>query len=104
MAKPPEFYLKTKETYPDLISAYEDLSRAAKSAGPLDAKTVALAKLAISIGTGMEGATHSGVRKALAAGCSAEEVRHVVLLAVTTMGFPAMMRARAWAEDELSKL
>ena len=51
----------------------------------------------------MEGSTHSSVRKALGAGCSKEEIRHAVFLAVTTLGFPSMMRGRAWVEDVLSK-
>ena len=57
--------------------------------------------LALSIGTGLEGATHSGVRKALDAGCDPEEIRHVAVLGVTTLGFPTMMRARVWVEDVL---
>ncbi len=51
----------------------------------------------------MEGSTHSSVRKALAAGCSEDEIRHAVLLAVTTLGCPSMMRGRAWVEEVLSK-
>ena len=102
MAKLPEFYLKTKETYPELIGAYEALSGAARSAGPLDTKAAALVKLGLSVGAGLEGATHSSVRKALSAGCSPDEIRHAVILSVTTIGFSAMMRARAWAEDVLS--
>ncbi len=103
MSKPPEFYLQAKKEQPDLFSSYEALSKAAREAGPLDEKTIALTKLALSIGSGLEGATHSGARKALAAGCSKDEIMHVVLLGVTTLGFPKMMRARAWVEDVLSK-
>ena len=103
MSKPPEFYQQAKKEYPDLFSNYESLSKAAKEAGPLDEKMIALSKLALSIGSGLEGATHSGARKALTAGCTKEEIRHVVLLGVTTLGFPKMMRARAWVEDVLSK-
>jgi len=101
MSRPPKFYLEMKEKAPDLVNAFEALGRAARAAGPLDEKTVALAKLAMGIGAAMEGSTHSSVRKALAAGCSAEEIRHVAVLAVTTLGFPNMMRARAWVEDVL---
>jgi alkylhydroperoxidase/carboxymuconolactone decarboxylase family protein YurZ len=103
MSKPPKFYLEMKERHGELIEAYESLSLAAKEAGPLDAKTAALSKLGLSVGAAMEGATHSSVRKALAAGCTPDEIRHVVLLGVTTLGFPSMMRARAWVEDVLSR-
>ena len=63
---------------------------------------MALVKLGLSIGAGMEGSTHSSVRKAVAAGCSPEEIQHVAVLSVTTLGFPSMMRARAWVEDVLA--
>ena len=43
------------------------------------------------------------VRKALEDGCTPDEVRHVAILATTTLGFPAMIRARAWVEDVLSQ-
>jgi alkylhydroperoxidase/carboxymuconolactone decarboxylase family protein YurZ len=101
MNEPPNFFSDMKRSHPQLMEAYEALSRAARQAGPLDEKSAALVKLALSIGAGLEGATHSSVRKALAAGCSTGEVRHVALLAVTTLGFPSMMRARAWIEDLL---
>ena len=103
MSEPPEFYTRAKSDYPELFQSYEALAEAAKRAGPLDPKSAALAKIALAIGANLEGATHSSVRKALAAGCTPEEIRHVVLLAVTTLGFPSMMRARAWVEDVLSK-
>ena len=103
MAKPPEFYLQMKKDHPELVSAYESLGKAARDAGPLDAQTQALVRLGLSIGCGMEGSTHSSTRKALDAGCGEEQIRQVVLLAVTTLGFPSMMRARAWVEDVLSK-
>jgi alkylhydroperoxidase/carboxymuconolactone decarboxylase family protein YurZ len=35
------------------------------------------------------------------AGCTREELLHVALLGTTTMGFPAMMRARSWVLDVL---
>lgn len=101
MAKIPEFYQQGKEKYPDVFEAFEALADAVKRAGPLDAKSVALAKLAMSLGAGLEGATHSAVRKGREAGCTDDELRHVAVLSVTTLGFPSMMRARAWIEDVL---
>jgi len=44
---------------------------------------------------------HSHTRKALEAGCSPAQVRHAVLLSVTTMGFPNMMAALSWVDDVL---
>ena len=98
---PPKFYREMKAAHPELFDAYEALGEAAKSVGPLDGRTAALVKLALSVGVGLEGSTHSSARKALAAGCSPEELRHVSMLGVTTVGFPSTMRARSWIEDVL---
>ncbi len=97
----PHAYQRLAKEHPQVIASYESLADAIRSAGPLDVKSVALVKLALALGTGLEGGTHSAVRKALEAGCSREEVLHVALLALTTMGFPAMMRGRSWVLDVL---
>jgi AhpD family alkylhydroperoxidase len=84
------------------MQAYESLGAATQQAGPLNAKTRALVKLAIAVGCGREGAVHSHTRRALQAGCTPDEIRHVVLLGTTTLGFPSMMAAMSWVEDILS--
>jgi 4-carboxymuconolactone decarboxylase len=89
--------------YPAVMRAYESLGEATAEAGPLDAKTRALVKLGIATGAWREGAVHSHTRRALAAGCSPDEIRHVVLLATTTLGFPSMMAALTWVEDMLGR-
>jgi len=99
----PNRFTRFKETYPTIGQAYEDLSDAVAEAGPLDAKTRALVKLGIAVGARMEGAVHSHVRKALEAGCSADEIKHAVLQATTTIGFPNMMAAYSWTEGVLEK-
>jgi AhpD family alkylhydroperoxidase len=67
----------------------------------LNEKTRELVKLALSVGARLEGAVHSHTARALKAGATADEIRHVVLLALTTVGFPSMMAARTWVEDIL---
>ncbi len=99
----PENYERVKQQYPELMKRYESLGEAAKNAGPLDAKTAALVKLALSVGAGLEGAAHASARKSLDAGCTPEELRHVAMLGIPTLGFPPMMRARGWVEDVLGK-
>ncbi len=101
MSKMPESYERMKEQYPEVLGHYEALGEAATKAGPLDAKTVALIKLAYSVAAGLEGAAHSSTRKGVAAGCTPEELRHAAVLGITTLGFPSMMRAKAWLEDVL---
>jgi AhpD family alkylhydroperoxidase len=99
MAEIPKRYLKFKEKYPDVIDAYETMGEAVHNAGPLDQKTRALIKLAISTGARLEGAVHSHVRKAVSAGVSSREIRQVALLALPTIGFPSMMAALSWIDD-----
>jgi 4-carboxymuconolactone decarboxylase len=95
----PKRFQKFTEDYPDVANAYEALGNAVHSAGPLDDKTRALVKLAISTGARFEGAVHSHARKALKSGVTPEEMRHTVLLALPTIGLPSMMAALSWIDD-----
>ena len=79
--------------------AYERLGVACFEAGPLDARTRRLVKLALAIGAASEGAVHSHVRRALAEGASTDELEHVALLAIPTLGFPRAVAALTWIED-----
>ncbi|MAU11833.1 MAG: carboxymuconolactone decarboxylase [Anaerolineaceae bacterium] len=96
-------YRKIREEFPQVAEAYDALGNAIHEAGPLDDKTRQLIKLALSIGAGLEGATHAHTRRSLEAGISPEEIKHVVLLAMTTLGFPATVSAYTWIGDELEK-
>jgi 4-carboxymuconolactone decarboxylase len=95
----PKTYIQFKKDKPQVVAAYEALGDACRSAGPLDAKAAALVKLGIALGAGLEGGAHSAARKALSAGCTPQELEHVAILCTTTLGFPAMMRARSWVMD-----
>ena len=99
----PKPYKQMKTEQPDLMNAYESFTAACANAGPLDAKTVALVKLCISMGAGMEGAAHSHARKALEAGWTPDELRHAAFMCAPTIGFPNMMRARGWVLDVTEK-
>lgn len=95
----PKPYKRMHQTYPEMMQAYEQFGQAARNAGPLTQREVALVKLAISIGAGLQGACHSHCRKAIEAGCGPEDLRHVAVLSAPTIGFPTMMRAKSWVED-----
>ena len=103
MSKLPKRFTAFMETYPEIGAAYGQLSGAVASSGPLDPKTCSLVKLGIAIGAGLEGGAHSQARKALDAGATPEELRHAVLQALTTVGFPTMMRGMSWVEDVIAK-
>lgn len=91
------------KAFPAVAAAYEALGLATRAAGPLDDRTRALVKLALAIGAWREGAVHSAAGRALAAGCSAAAIRHVVVLAITTLGFPSTMAAMRWVDDVLRR-
>jgi alkylhydroperoxidase/carboxymuconolactone decarboxylase family protein YurZ len=95
----PTRFQRFGKKYPAVIRAYEALGEATQQSSPLDARTRALVKLAIAVGGWREGAVHSHARRALQTGSAPDEIRHVVLLATTTLGFPGMMAALTWVED-----
>ena len=95
----PEVYKKFKESYPNVFKDYKQLGISAREAGPLDEKSQNLVKLGISVGVNSRGGVMSSTRKAMAAGASAEEIEHAVMLALTTTGFPNMIAALSWVHE-----
>jgi len=103
MSKLPKRYTAFIENYPDIGAAYAALGKAVSNSGPLDAKTRELIKIGIAIAGSQEGGTHSHARKALDAGATPEELRHAALQALTTIGFPNMMKGLSWVEDVIGE-
>ncbi len=101
--KLPGPFEKFTREFPAVFLGYDAMGRAAHAAGPLDAKSRELVKLGMAIGARLEGATHSHVRKALAAGATAKEIRHAAVLAISTLGLPTMIMAMTWVDDVLEK-
>jgi AhpD family alkylhydroperoxidase len=101
MAQLPKAYENFKKTYPEVWQAYDRLGALIHESGPMDKKNRELLKLAMAIGSRLEGAVHSHTRRALEEGAKAEEIYHVVLLGLTTLGFPQTMAALTWVEDDL---
>jgi 4-carboxymuconolactone decarboxylase len=97
--QPPKHFTKFTKNYPEVAEAYSALGDSVHKAGPLDEKTRALIKIAISGGSKTQGAFHAHVRKARKLGISFEEIRHVALLSTPTIGFPNMMALMSWIED-----
>jgi alkylhydroperoxidase/carboxymuconolactone decarboxylase family protein YurZ len=97
--EPPKPFREFANKYPAVVAAYEQFGEAVRMAGPLSAREVALAKLAISIGARMQGSAHAHARKAIAQGIDAMAVEHVALLSAPTIGFPNMMAALGWVRD-----
>jgi alkylhydroperoxidase/carboxymuconolactone decarboxylase family protein YurZ len=99
----PDIYKDFIKQYPDINISYDSLANACHKAGPLDKKTRRLIKLGIAIGMNSEGAVRSHARRALEEGTSPDEVRHAVLMAFTTAGFPYMIAAYKWVEEVIEK-
>lgn len=99
----PRHYEQFRRQFPEITRAYDEVSRLTSEAGPLDEKSVQLVRLGMAIASGQEGAVHSHARRALEVGATNEEVRHVGMLALTTLGFPRMMTGLSWIGDSAKR-
>ncbi|MDI6763168.1 MAG: carboxymuconolactone decarboxylase family protein [Thermodesulfobacteriota bacterium] len=95
----PISYERFKKEFPEIEKGYEKLATLCHAAGPLDEKMRRLVKLGIAIGSESQGAIKSHTRRAVALGISPEEIQHVVLLSLTTIGFPKMIAALNWVNE-----
>jgi alkylhydroperoxidase/carboxymuconolactone decarboxylase family protein YurZ len=102
MAQPSDFNEQFRIDHPQVWEKFAALADACHDGGPLDDRSRRLVKLALAMGSGLEGATHSAVRHAVEAGITREEMTHVAVLAITTLGYPAAMRAMSWLHDPSS--
>ena len=92
-----------QKEFPKVWKSFQELGKDCHSAGPLDERARRLVKIGIAAAAQSEGALHSAVRNARKAGVSSAEIRHSILLSMTTVGFPRAMEALAWAEDILKR-
>lgn len=95
----PKRFTDFVQKFPQIGQAYFSLGEAVHQAGPLDEKTRALIKVALSGGAKLEGAFHSHIRKAVQLGVTKEELQHIAFLALPTLGFPTMMALLSWIDD-----
>ena len=99
----PDTYKGFKQQFPEVAKAYDELAVKCHGWGPLDAKTRRLIKLGIAIGLNSEGGVRSHARRALDEGITTDELRHAVLVALTTAGFPTMIAAMKWVDEVIDK-
>jgi len=99
----PEIYQEFNKQFPEVAKAYDLLATGCHGWGPLDEKTRRLIKSGIAIGLSSEGAVRSHARRALEEGISPDELRHAVLIALTTAGFPTMIASMKWVEEVINK-
>ena len=90
-----------EKKHPAVWEAFARLGEACHETGPLDEKTRRLVKLALAVALRHEGAVHSAARNALKSGVTQEELEHVIILAITTIGWPSAYAAMTWIDDNL---
>ncbi len=95
----PGAYSRLREVAPEAVAAYETMSRAAAAAGPIDPVTLALLKVALSVGRGSWRGVHAHARKALEAGADPAALRQIAALAVPSLGLHAALDALRWVDE-----
>ena len=95
----PEVYTRFRDEHPDVATALDNLGAATEGAGPLDARTQHLVQLGIAIAAQSRGAVRSHGRRALDAGASPADLHHVVVLSISTSGFPTAIAAYGWLNE-----
>jgi len=98
----PNLYESLSAQFPEFMEAVTTLGATVRKAGPLDEQTIHLVQLAAAAASRSEGAVHSHTRRALGAGASPEAIRHTLIALTSTIGFPNVVAALSWAEDQLS--
>ena len=99
MPKPPKHFKRLAQRYPDVLAGVSKLGEAVKRAGPLEPKVCELVQLAAAAAIRSEGSVHSHARRASEAGATQDEIRHVILLLTSTIGFPTVAAALSWIDD-----
>jgi AhpD family alkylhydroperoxidase len=85
-----------KKEFPQVYAKHEALGREVhENSGPLPEKTRWLIKIAVSGACDHKRALETHIAKALASGATDEEIKHALLLLISTNGFPAFMKAYA---------
>ncbi|MSR29686.1 MAG: carboxymuconolactone decarboxylase family protein [Phycisphaerales bacterium] len=100
---PPPTFRAFIAKFPALGDAHESVARAVDAAGPLDDRTLALVKIGICLGAGLESALRSHVRRALEHGATRVEIEQAVLSGMNTVGFPRTVAAWSWANEQFNR-
>ena len=95
----PSAYRRVRTQHADYMQAVEALGTAVRAAGPLEEPVMQLVQLAAAAAIRSEGAVHSHVRRALQVGVTAEQIHHALISVTSTIGFPTVRAALAWADD-----
>ncbi len=101
--KIPKAFKEFTNKFPVLGDSHENVAKFVDNIGPLDAKTMSLIKIGISLGAGLDSAVRSHVRRAMQNGATEEEIEQAVLLAFNTLGLPRTVAAWTWAQTQFKR-
>jgi AhpD family alkylhydroperoxidase len=87
--------------FPAAWRSYRGLREACDHSGPLDAKTRELIKIGIEVARKRHGGLIAHIDRAKAAGASAKEIAHAILLALPLIGLPDVLDAFVTAKKRL---
>jgi alkylhydroperoxidase/carboxymuconolactone decarboxylase family protein YurZ len=99
----PDKYLEFKENFGSIIEKYDDLCDHIYKNGPLDKKTLRLIKLVYALASGSEGSVHAQVRKSKEQGIKKDELFHVLILGLTSLGLPKTVAGYNWIKETIDK-
>jgi AhpD family alkylhydroperoxidase len=102
MAGLPPAFQSMKDAYPEIWDSQWALNLHCDEAGPLDARTRELIKVAVLAAAGYEQSVKGHTALALAAGATPAEVRQAVLLAAGPVGIPAVAYGLTWVDQALA--
>lgn len=89
-----EIFTEFKEEFPHVYADHETLGKEIhENAGPLPERSRWLIKIAISAASHRLVALETHMLKAREAGATDEEIKHALLMLITTTGFPTFMEA-----------
>ena len=100
----PHSWSRFARRYPAVADAYDGLSDVCRNAGPLDERTIALAKLAVSVGGHFSRTVHMHTKKALRAGVDPDAIRQIALIALPTIGLPCALEALKWIDESIKEM
>lgn len=101
--KTPRSWQRFASRYPTVADAYDALSVACRDAGPLDEQTIALVKVAISVGGNIDRTVHIHAKKALRAGVLPDELMQVAVIAMPTIGLARALDALRWIDESIEE-
>lgn len=92
------------EHFPEVDQALRSLRQACADAGPLDAKTQLLVRLAAAAALGFEPAVKAEATRAAGIGVSPAELRQAVLLVLPNAGYVRAATALTWINQVVGEV